>query len=248
MNRVSIADAQNLSHHTAGISYTRGFTRNSSFRLGYAYQDGAYGSGTDPSTLNRGNHNINVGLDYARALSPWRRTKVTFGSGSSLARRLDTAQDPAASSDHPLTLYITGFAAISRELGRSWNVRGTYTRSMSYVPGFADPFFSDGVSLWSAGALGRRTSVSAQLSGSRGSVGLAPSGTSASDFGNNFWAYTATARAQYAITRHIAAFANYVYYNYAFGGAVSLPTDLLRATGRQSIQAGLTTLLPILRR
>ena len=45
--------------------------------------------------------------------------------------------------DTPLTFYITGFAAINRELGRTWNVRATYNRSVNYVPGFVAPFFNN---------------------------------------------------------------------------------------------------------
>ena len=251
MDRTTYSNNPDFLWQTLGVSYHHGLTRNSSLRLGYWYRDGlgesSGGGGVwAPGALD--NHTIDVGIDYARSLSPWRRTTIAFGTGSTLARRLNDFEGVVAGSQAPMSLYVTGFVAVNREVGRTWNVRGTYNRFMSYVPGFNAPFFNDAVSVGTGGAVGRRVTMSAQLSGSRGSVGLAPRGTSAQTYGNQFWAYTATAQAQYALSRHWAAFASYAYYNYLFGPVVTLPVGLPGRSGRQSIYGGLTLWLPIFSR
>jgi hypothetical protein len=157
-------------------------------------------------------------------------------------------QNPSVRGEGPFSLYVTGFAAIHREIGRSWNARGTYRRSIGYVPGFSDAFLSDAATAGIGGNIGPRLTVNGTVSGSRGSVGLAPSGISASQYGNDFWAYTAWATANYGLARHWALYASYVYYNYLFGSAVALPSGMSRATGRQSIIGGLTTWWPVFRR
>jgi hypothetical protein len=247
LNRTTFSNDPDYVSNLAGFTYSHGLTRHSSFRAGYSYQDGSYGPHATAVGL-QGNHNIDVGIDYGRALSPWRRTTISFGTGSTLTQRLDDPSNAPVPADTPLTFYITGFAAINRELGRTWNVRATYNRSVSYVPGFVAPFFSDGVSAAAGGALGSRLTVSLQASGTRGSVGLPPSDVSASQYGNNMWAYTASGTAQYGLGRHFALYATYVYWDYLFGHSVSLPAGLLPDSGRQSIQGGLTTWWPLFRR
>jgi hypothetical protein len=257
LNRVTFTNSPDLNNQAAGITVSHGLTRNSSLRLGYAFRNGAYSAvpfnpalppGGVIVSSNETTHDIDAGIDYARALSPWRRTTLTFGTGSSLVRRLAETQQPNAPSSRSLTLWVNGFVAVNREVGRSWNLLGTFRRSVSYVPGFSNPFFSDAVSAAANGALARRLSVSGQVSGSRGSVGLAPKGTSGQNYGNSFWAYSGSAVAQYALGRRFAAYANYVYYNYAFGAAVGLPTGVQQASGRHSVQGGITTWVPLLRR
>jgi hypothetical protein len=90
--------------------------------------------------------------------------------------------------------------------------------------------------------------VSLQGSGTSGSVGLPPSDVSASQYGNDMWAYTASGTAQYGLGRHLALYATYVYWDYQFGQSVSLPAGLLPNSSRQSLQGGLTIWWPLFRR
>jgi hypothetical protein len=61
----------------AGVRWS--LTRNLGLRTGYGYQTATYG--VDARTL--GYHNIDVGVDYNKALSFSRRTTLSFGTGTS---------------------------------------------------------------------------------------------------------------------------------------------------------------------
>jgi hypothetical protein len=64
---------------------------------------------------------------------------------------------------------------------------------------------------------------------------------------NNHDAFAGSAMAQFALTRFLALYANYIYYQYEFGEDIQLDPDLPRSMDRQGVRVGLTTSFPLIR-
>jgi hypothetical protein len=214
-----------LDAQSAGFRFIRGLSRYASLRLGYAYRYGSYGGG--PGTAEVNGHDIELGVDYARALSFSRRTSFSFSTGSSITETLGVRH-----------FNVVGSASLRHEIGRSWLAHLAYNRGVSLIGSFAQPVLSDSVGTGLTGLLGRRVYTSVSAGYANGRVGL--EGGAA-----RFTTYTGTASIQYAFTATLAAFTQYSYFYYDFPTVSVLPL-----TGRQdrhSVRVGLQLSLPLLR-
>ena len=92
------------------LTISRGF----GVHFGYGYRDARYAA--DEQTGRRPvMHNLDIGVDFNRPLSISRRTRLTFGTGST------------AMKDYDLAVYrITANATLSHEFRRIWNAALAY--------------------------------------------------------------------------------------------------------------------------
>ena len=234
-----------LRSYSVGGRFRQGISRYASLRLGYAYRQGQYGfRGTN---AGGGLHDIDIGVDYNRALSLTRRTTFDFSTGSALITTplTDAALDVGSNND--LQFRLVGQAGLTHEMGRTWRARAGYTRGVGFAEAFAQPVVADGVNVSLTGFASRRLDVTVNGSFTTGEVGLGPTlNTSAST--SSFDAWNVSARTRYALGSMWAIYAEYFYYSQDLGTAVIVPSGVPSVLERQSIQVGLTLWVPLLRR
>ena len=124
-------------------------------------------------------------------------------------------------------------------MGRSWVARTGYRRGVSYELGFNRPVLTDTAIGNLSGLLTSRLDFNASASYTSGQVGF-------SGAENGFGAATTIASLRYALTRRLAAYAQYFYYHYLFDQGVALPSFLGRQLDRQGVSVGLTATVPLI--
>jgi opacity protein-like surface antigen len=218
----------------AGLSFAHPLTRNMSAHLGYRYSVAEYthlaGYQTQPI------HNVDVGVDYGRALSVSRRTQLRFSTGTVMVVSDST---PLDSSGRDLNVRLLGAATLNHELGRTWTAAVGYERSVEYHEGFTDPFLSDAVSASITGLLSRSLRFDGVANYSFGIVGF--------NSDNGFYAVSASAGLEYGLTRRLALYARYLYYQYQFDQPAALDPRLAQALNRQGARVGLSASFPLVR-
>lgn len=218
-----------------GGRFDHRLTRGASFHAGYGYRVATYdGEGRTVRV-----HDLDVGVDYSRALSLSRRTVLRFGSGSSLIVR-DRARGAEGRGAQASLYRVLGFAALSHQIGRSWTAQLTYRRETAFLDGLSEPLFVDGVTAELGGALGRRTRLSARAGYSNGSVGFGGRNN------RRLESYVASLRLQAALTRYLAFYTQFLYYHQLFDETVELPVGIGRGLDRKGVRVGLTLWLPLL--
>ena len=218
----------------AGGRYQRGLTRNLSLRLGYSYGGGRYPNATSTVLDRRGVHNIDAGVDYGRALSVSRRTHFSFTTGSAFYY----IGAPAGGVE-TLNYALLGSASLNHEMGRTWTASVAYRRSVDFHEGFAEPFLAQSASANLGGLFSRRLSFRSTVSYTLGEVGSGPS--------NDFDSTNADAGLQYALTRHLAAYASYVYYRYNVPPGLAIDPRFPTALTRNGVRVGLSTSVALMR-
>jgi opacity protein-like surface antigen len=219
---------------TVSLQYSRPMTRHATLALGYALRGSDnQRSGGEPQLL----HNVNAGVNYGRALSFSRRTSLSFSTGSAIAV-LDRVDD-AAVQDRRTRAYLTGNAALVHEIGRSWTATLGYSRALRSWDELDQLYFTQDLSLRLAGLFSRRLSFSTAAWWADSSLQNQRGGTHRG--------YAANARAQYALARLLAVYAQYNYYHYRFSDALAVADRFPRQLDRQGVRVGLTTYVPLMR-
>jgi hypothetical protein len=214
------------------VSYKQ--SRNVNIRLGYHYLTGNLGYGPSAST---GEHGLGGGVSYSRPLSATRRATFSFNLASS------TVSTTGASPElhQPDRLYrASGDADFDYEFALSWRARGTYRRGIEFVPGLAQPVFTNGVAAELEGLLNRRVEFALSAGYSQGRSAIS---TTASQFDT----YNGVVRLQYALTNSTAVHVEYLYYFYDFLGAVPLVSGASPRMERNGVRIGVRLLIPALR-
>ena len=235
-----------LTSYSVGARFRQGISRYAWLRLGYVYRQGQYGfTGTSAAV---GIHDIDIGVDYNRALSLTRRTTFDFSTGSALitAPLTDTALTAAASNE--LQFRLVGQVGLTHEMGRTWRARVGYNRGVGFSEAFAQPVVADGVNVSLTGFASRRVDVSMNGSFTTGEVGLGRPVAMSSLSNSSFEAWNVSARTRYALGSMWAIYGEYFYYSQDLGTAVIVPSGVPSVLERQSIQVGLTLWVPLLRR
>lgn len=219
---------QDLTDATATARGRFGVGRDASLLFGYSRQQGTYGDGSGERRTSV--DGIDVGADYARRHSPTRRTRFEFGSG---AARID---------QHGIDYYrLTANASVNHEMGRTWRARLQYRRGASLVEAFDQPFYADSISASVSGLFSRRIEYDGTAGFSSGDAGL--TGRSP-----RYDALTASSQVRVAITRELAVYGQYLFYDYKFrSGIAPLPPGFPEDLSRHSVRAGLTLWLPLWR-
>jgi hypothetical protein len=220
-------------------------TNGVSLRTGYGYRT-ADGFVTATSRRLR-YHDLDLGLDYTRSLSLSRKTAITFRSGSSIVPvdPTTTGQDSAV-SPRRIAFVVTGDAAITRRIGRTWSTRLAVNRSVQVLEGFAQPVIANALSTALGGSLNRRTSFSSSAGFTSGTVGVGTGGVAGGP--DTYASWTGAAGLHIALSRRYGIDAQYSYYGHRFGNGVLLPPGLANDLRRQVARIGLTWRTPIVGR
>jgi opacity protein-like surface antigen len=237
--------ALDLTSQSISVRLAHHLTRDVSLRTGYGYRT-ADGFVTATSRTLR-YHDLDLGIDYARALSLSKNTAITFRSGSSIVPvdPMTIGQDPLV-SPRRVAFVVTGDAGINRRIGRTWSARLGVNRSVQVLEGFAQPVIANAVSTSVGGSWNRRTSFSSSAGFTSGAVGVGAGGVSGSADAYTSW--TGAAGLHIALGRRFGIDAQYSYYGHRFGNAVLLPPGLASDLQRQVARIGLTWRTPIVGR
>jgi hypothetical protein len=147
--------ADRMTTHRAAVGFKFNLWRYASLVIGTASRFGNLGP-TAPSTRTQ---DIDLGIDYNRALSFSRKTTVTFKTGSTIVSRSGTSADPLELGRQFRFLANVG---ASQAIGRYWEARVSYDRNLQFLDVFPDPFFTDGVIGRVSGPLSRRVNLLVQ--------------------------------------------------------------------------------------
>lgn len=219
---------------TAGARFSQRLSRNLGFHAGYFREMANYQHNV--ALNDRRIHNIDVGVDYGRALSVSRRTKLSFSTGTSILSGNTAFTTPT----NKFNYRFTGNADLRHEIGRSWTAALGYRRSVDFHEGFVDPFLSDGVTGSLGGFISRRLRFNSSADYAFGSVGLAGEN-------NGYHSTNANAGLEYGLSRTWAFYGRYVYYHYNFDSGVVLDPRFTPTLDRQGVRVGVTASFPILR-
>lgn len=216
-----------LSVIEAGGRLTRQLARGLGARLGYHYTRGIYSE-----TGQRGqfdHQNIDVGLDFDRALSLTRRTRLSFATGS------------AVINDGVRTHFtLTGHARLNHDIGRSWRASAAYRRGAEFLGTLRAPVVSDAVTTGIDGFLGQRVHVNGTVGLVRGDVGLGQ--------GNSFTSYYATTGLTVGVTQYLGLDVDYSYYQSDFASASLLVPGVPNQFERQTLRVSARLWAPLLTR
>jgi hypothetical protein len=222
--------------HGGGVSYSHGIGRGLSAYVGYQLQEIWYPRDVEGSRRLRA-HNGNFGINFNRALSVSlsRRVTLSMTTGSSAVgyRNGNTGE-----MRH--RYFITGSAALTREIGRTWSARLGYNRGVNFVETFNQPFLYDSAYASYGGLISRRVSFNARVGGSLGNVGLGVR--------RPYHAYNARASLNVAISRFVSAGMSYTLSRYRFREDTLLPEGALRFANRQGARASITAWAPLFTR
>ncbi len=214
-----------LTTQRGGGQYDLQLTRSASLRLGYGYRQFTL-AGTDERT---GVHDINVGINYQKALSFSRRTTLQFNTGSSVMNRRNRT-----------FVRLTGSADLEHEIGRTWTALVAFRRGLRFIDGFTEPALSNSVSAQVGGLVTRRLDVSANIAYVKGLSGVGDDGTN-----QRFSTYASTLTVRYALSQLLAVYTQALRYHYVFGDGIALPEGFDRTIGRSGVRFGLTSNIPL---
>jgi opacity protein-like surface antigen len=229
-----IDDSFDYRSHSAGLSYTQRLTGHMSARAGYGYSTAEYSQRAELRPLNV--HRIDAGIDYGRALSISRRTRVSFSTGSAI---ISGQGQTSGRETSDFAFYVSGSADLTHEMGRTWKAQLSYQRGIDAHEGFSQPFLSNGINGGLSGLFSRRLAFSSGADYVIGEVGLRS--------GVHYSSVSASAGLQYALSSRLALFGRYLYYKYDFDRQVAVDPRLPTALDRQGVRVGLTTSIPVIR-
>lgn len=208
----------------AGVRYGYRFSRAASIRAGYAYQTGRYGPQTDQKLEA---HDVDLSLDYRKALTRSRRTTVGFAAGSSRV---------AAGPNRGWR--VVGTANLRHEFERGWFIQGDFKRDVQLVEGFSDPFFSNTVTASLGGFLGRRVEVLTSGGYSQGLIGFG---------GDTYDAIQGAARLRLALARYLAVDAEGLINQHTLDARYTSPVGVPARLNRWAIRWNVSIWLPLSR-
>jgi hypothetical protein len=231
--------------YAAGGRYEYTVSRNATLRLGYVRRQANYLSSADGRPVVV--HDIDAGVDYHRALSFSRRTRIDFSVGSAVTTAPlnpdgSAGQQQTAGNPGQLQYRAIAKGGLNQDFGRTWKARLSYNRGIGYLEAFRQPILSDAVSLSVGGFFSRRVDFHVN-----GGVSVGHLGTAASSQ-NQFHSYTADSRLRFAFASRWAMYGEYLFYDYGAGAAVVLPSGVPPSLGRNSARVGLTWWLPLVKR
>ena len=195
-------------------------------KLGYQFQHAVYQT---PINQVVDSHNIDAGVHDSRSLAFSRHTMLSFSTGSSIV------------TYNGNRFYdVIGNARLSHLFTKYWRGSLAYNRNVNFVASFLQPFFTDGITAEMQGQMGNRAVFTVNGGYVTGKVGLTQDA-------QRVHTGTATASFLYTFTTMLGAQASYSYYNYDFSTQAGLPLGLKSRFDRNSVRAGLTFSLPLIR-
>jgi hypothetical protein len=230
------------------IAFSRSVGRYASFKAGYRQRVGEFGT-TEQGVEEATERGVDFGFEFSRVLSATRRARFSFGFGVTemtaavdqiLGVPLPVPEEPASADANPQLYSWLADIGVLYPLGRTWQARGTYRRSLEYIPQLTDPVFTDALSASVDGMLTRRLDLALAASVTTGDSALYST--------PSFDTYTASVRSRFALARTTAVYVEYLYYFYDFRGNEALAPGLPPTLERNGVRAGLTFFMPAFRR
>ncbi len=237
-DQVITSDDRSIETEGAGLRFTHNLTRKLGLYLGYSVQQSRNteaGVGSEPFLYG----NIDVGLGYGDGLTFTfaRYYTLSLSVGGSIAKNGDPAS--VAKTGRSTQFMVTGGATLSRSIARSWATSIGYTRGVSYMVGFPEPFNTDAANAGLGGPVVQRLFFSLGAGASRGQQVFSQDGT--------LIAYTASAKLTYGLFGSLGLYAQASYYKYSVPLSVLETFNFLPQLERRSVSAGVTTWLPLIK-
>jgi hypothetical protein len=227
----NIAGFSDVRSSAAAGHLVHSVNRGVDLRLGYTYRQAHYSA-----LLQTTEHDLEIGIDYARALSPTRRLTFGFNLGPTVAEVPFDASRPQGAGNH---YRVTGDVFVDREIGRSWAARAAYRRGLSYIEALAGPVYTDSASVEAAGFVNRRVDLRLSAAYTTGQI------TSQQVAAAPFTTYTADARLQVGLSRECAVYVEGLFYEYAFDSSLVIVPGMPSHFRRSGARAGITLWLPV---
>ena len=229
---VPVESKEKIASQNGTARFSFGLTKGLSAYVGYAMTEAQFGK----ERMAR-SHNVDAGVDFnqSRGISITRRTHLVFGGGTSA---ITAPADPTITR---LRAYyrLTANATLTREIARSWAANIAYSRGLSFVSRFRQPFLSDSITMGLGGLLSRRVEFFSSAGATYGKVGLFSTA-------NGFSSYVATAGINTGLTRYLSLGTEVSRYQYRFERSDSLPFGLPPEMGRMSARVYLSVWAPLL--
>ncbi len=172
---------------------------------------------------------FDIGVDFNRQFSFWRRTSFSITTQTSAVKRPITGR----------RYRLNGNATLAKQFARTWRASAGVSRNTEFVAGFVEPLMSDAFTAMISGMVSRRTEWLANVSAGKGRFGF--------DGGERVLTGQLSSRLNFAITRHIGVFGQYALYHFdhpSGAAAILLPSRV----SRQAFTVGINTWVPILNR
>jgi hypothetical protein len=216
-----------------GGGLRRGLTRSLDLRLGHNVR--WLRSEQESLTPSLISHDLDLGVDFHRALSFSRRSTVAFTSGLGAVTAEGTTQ------------YIAiGSASLQHQLARTWSAAATFGRRMNVIEGIPQPVVGNDISAALDGGIGKRAGVLVRGSLMRGQVGLpAPDGTSSTSTISTF---TTQARLLFTVWGGWQWYVEHYYYTHDAQNPEILSSGVPSSLARSGVRTGLDLNFPLLRK
>ena len=211
---------------TGTLSANHQLSRAFALTGAYAYSESDYSnSGTSNPART---HSVDGGFSYSRTRPRGRSFTCAVSAGVSFL-------DYQEREDRGWRASVS----LAQALSRAWSIGGAYTRSLRYDTAVWEPVWSDNASASLNGRFGERTTLTMGAGYNRGNQ--VTGGTA------GYETYYGSAALQVAITRMLAATAQYLYYWYDYPPGYNLPAGMPRRLDRQRILVGASLWLPLAR-
>jgi hypothetical protein len=217
----------------ASIGVQKRLTAHTTLDLGYRYGRATFQPGDIPPQQF---HNINAGVNYSRALSFSRRTTFSFSTGSAIVQSRRTSADQLSAHSH---LRLLGDAQLTHEFGRTWTATGEYHRGLMFREGFDALFYTDSALFSLDGYFSRRVDLTVDA--------RYVHATLRSDQRPAYDATVFATQLRYALSRTLALFGRYSYYQGNFAHDISATSLSIPNAHRQSVRVGVMTSIPLMR-
>jgi hypothetical protein len=139
---------------------------------------------------------LDVGVDYARALTLARRTTFSFSTQTALVRE----------ALGPRHFRVNGNLMLERRFLRTWVSQMLGQRASVFMPGFRAPVLTDSAQFVLAGYLSRRWLLNINADGTQAEVGF--------ENPQQYATYSGRAKLTFGLTRNFGVFTQYVYSRY----------------------------------
>jgi hypothetical protein len=225
---------------TFGGGIRRGLTRSLDLRLGHTMR--LVRSEQQSLTPSLTAHDLDLGVDFHRALSFSRRTSVTFSTGSAVV------------TTEGLTQYMmTGAAGLQHRIGRTWTAAAGFDRRLNLIEGIPQPVVANGFTTTVGGLLGRRAGLRLRGSMMQGRLGLPQSGADAAAQSGTagigtITTFTTEVRVLYPLWHGWQWYGEHFYYQHQLANPGILSQGVPASLTRSGLRTGVELQMALLRR
>jgi hypothetical protein len=239
-DRMTYVDGRGFdsSSHTGSVGFAHSVGRSAGFRATYQHADGRFEQ-VEGRIVPIVTRTADLGLTYARRLSPTRQLSFTAGSGASYVTTV------ASESGLPAEYWTpAGYGTIRLDIARSWSLGGDYRRSTSVLQGDTPEPFTSHTAQASVGG-----DVNQWLQ-SVFAVGFANGVSGGRTVGGalgRYDSYTGTVQARFRLSDGWSSLVGFTRFHYRLNAAASQSLGVSRALERNALRVGFSWSLPVIR-